>query len=92
MNFETVEGKDKGNVTLYALSTCIWCRKTKELLTKMGVGFRYVYVDLLQGSDRDEAIDAIKRYNSSLSFPTLVVGDKAIVGFREKEIKEALEK
>ena len=75
---------------LYALSTCIWCKKTRELLQSLGVAFDYIYVDLLKGEDRDQVIDEIKKYNPSASFPTIVIGGKAIVGFREKEIKEAL--
>lgn len=90
MNFEHVEGKDKGKVTLYALSTCGWCKKTKELLSSLGVDFSYIYVDLQKGDDRSNVIDEVKRYNSGLSFPTLVIGDKCIVGFHEKEIIEAL--
>lgn len=91
MNFEHVAGKDKGKVTLYALSTCIWCKKTKELLSSLGVGFNYIYVDLLKGNDRSMMVEEVKKYNPACSFPTLVVGDKCIVGFREKEIKEALQ-
>jgi glutaredoxin-like protein NrdH len=91
MNFEHVPGKDKGKVTLYALSTCIWCKKTKELLSTLGVSFNYIYVDLLKGYDRSKMVDEVKKYNPACSFPTLVVGDKCIVGFREKEIKEALQ-
>lgn len=90
MNFERVDGKDKGKITLYALSTCIWCKKTKEMLSSLGVGFDYIYVDLLKGKDRAEALEEIKRYNPSISFPTLVIGDNVVVGFREKEIREAL--
>ncbi len=75
---------------LYALSTCIWCKKTRELLQSSGVAFDYVYVDLLKGEDRAQAIEEIKKYNPGTSFPTIVIGEKAIVGFREKEIKEAL--
>jgi glutaredoxin-like protein NrdH len=91
MNFEHVPGKDKGKVTLYALSTCIWCKKTKELLSTLGVSFNYIYVDLLKGNDRSKMVDEVMKYNPACSFPTLVVGDKCIVGFREKEIKEALQ-
>ena len=83
-------GKDKGKIMLYALSTCIWCKKTKELLSSMGVAFDYIYVDLLKGEERAKAIASVKRFNPSTSFPTLVVNDKAIIGFKEKEIKEAL--
>jgi len=90
MNFEHVAGKERGKITLYALSTCIWCKKTRELLTALGVSFDYIYVDLLKGEDRTKAIEQVKHYNPSTSFPTLVIGDKSIVGFREKEIREAL--
>jgi glutaredoxin-like protein NrdH len=92
MKFEHVAGLDRGRITLYALSTCIWCRKTKELLSGLGVAFDYIYVDLLKGAERQEAIDQVKRFNPSTSFPTLVIGDsKCIIGFREKDIKEALQ-
>lgn len=90
MNFEHVAGKDMGKITLYALSTCIWCKKTKEFLSSMGVAFDYIYVDLLKGDDRSKAIEQVKKYNPDTSFPTIVIGEKGIVGFREKEIKEAL--
>jgi glutaredoxin len=90
MNFEHVPGRDLGKITLFALSTCIWCKKTRELLAEMGVAFDYIYVDLLKGEERSNAIATVKRYNPSASFPTLVIGEKGIVGFREKEIKEAL--
>ena len=90
MNFEHVAGNDKGKIMLYALSTCIWCKKTRELLQSSAVAFDYIYVDLLKGEDRVQAIDEIKKYNPGTSFPTLVIDGKAIVGFREKEIKEAL--
>ncbi|MCJ7445906.1 MAG: glutaredoxin family protein [Methanotrichaceae archaeon] len=90
MNFEHVDGKDKGKITLYALSTCIWCKETKDLLSDLGAKYDYAYVDLLKGNDREVAIEQVKHYNPSCSFPTLIIGDKCIVGYKEKEIKEAL--
>ena len=41
-----VEGTDKGRVVLYALSTCQWCRKVKDLLKELGIDFYYIDVDL----------------------------------------------
>ncbi len=90
MNFENVAGKDRGKIWLFALSTCVWCKKTKEFLSSLGVAFDYIYVDLLKGEERAEAIAEVKKYNPSLSFPTLVIGEKSIVGLKEKEIREAL--
>jgi len=91
MATEHVDGKNKGKVMLYALSTCGWCAKTKDLLREMGVEFEYTFVDLLEGKEQDEAISIIEKCNPHGSFPTLVINDKVvIVGYREKEIREAL--
>lgn len=88
---EHVNGKDRGAVMLYALSTCGWCAKTKDLLREMGVAFDFTYVDLLDGREQDDAMAMVERYNPSGSFPTLVIGNKrAIIGYREQEIREAL--
>jgi glutaredoxin-like protein NrdH len=91
MAVEHVNGKKKGKVMLYALSTCGWCARTKELLRDLGVDFDYTYVDLLEGQEQDLVINEVERWNPKGSFPTLVIGDrKTIVGFQEKEIREAL--
>lgn len=87
---EHVDGKDKGKVMLYALSTCGWCGKTKDLLRELGIGFDYAYVDLLDGKEQSDAMDQVEKFNPSGSFPTLVINDRiSIVGFKEKEIREA---
>jgi glutaredoxin len=91
MPMEHVDGDDKGELVLYALSTCGWCKKTRLLLEDLKVEFSYIYVDLLEGDERNEIIEQVKKFNSNLSFPTLVIDDdKTIVGFNEEEIREAL--
>ena len=91
MDIEHVDGKKKGKIMLYALSTCGWCNKTKDLLRELGVDFDYTYVDLLEGKEQDEAMNEVEKWNPKGSFPTLVIRDKkGIVGFREDEIREAL--
>jgi len=91
MVMEHVKGIDKGKVVLYALSTCVWCKKTRKLLLDLGVNYSYVYVDLLKGKERDEAIEKVKRHNVKCTFPTLIINDDVcIVGYKEKETKEAL--
>jgi glutaredoxin-like protein NrdH len=85
------EGKKKGKITLYALSTCGWCKKTKQLLTDLGVDFSYIYVDELSPPEMEKMYNEVKRWNPSGSFPVIVIDDrKTIVGFRENEIREAL--
>lgn len=90
--FTTVKGKSRGSVDLYALSTCIWCRKTRNLLEDLGVAFNYVYVDLLEEDDRDTVMQELEKWNPRRSYPTLVLNNKTcIVGFKEEEIREALQ-
>jgi glutaredoxin-like protein NrdH len=79
-------------ITLYALSTCIHCKKTKEFLDDCGVKYDCVFVDKLEGDERKQTIETIKKVNPKLSFPTLVVHEEAIVGFKQDQIKEALER
>ena len=88
-----VEGSDCGPVMLYTLSTCIWCKKMKDLLQEMNVGYEYIDVDLLQGEERERAIEELKRFNPGCSFPSLVVDNsQCIVGYDETRVKEALKR
>jgi glutaredoxin-like protein NrdH len=93
MTIMHVKGENKGKIILYALSTCVWCKKTKKLLTELGVEFYYVYVDLLEGSEQSTVLDEMKRHNPVCSFPTLVIDDKTcIIGYKEEKIREAFGK
>jgi glutaredoxin-like protein NrdH len=93
MKMEHVDGKNAGKVLLFALSTCGWCGKTKELLKELGIAFDFVYVDLLPPEDIDAAIAIIEKFNPAGSFPTLIIDDKkVVVGFREEEIRGAFSK
>lgn len=78
------------SVKLYALSTCIHCRHTKDFLKDHGVTYDCVDVDTLQGDERQAMIEEVKRYNPNCTFPTILIGDQVIVGFRKDEIEEAL--
>jgi len=77
-------------VKVYSLSTCSHCKSTKKLLSECNITYDYVDVDTLVGDERKAILEDVKKVNSRCSFPTIVIGDKVIVGFKEKEIKEAL--
>ncbi|MDO8491728.1 MAG: glutaredoxin family protein [Dehalococcoidia bacterium] len=90
MTVEHVQGREAGQVMLFALSTCVWCKKTRSLLDELGVAYDCQYVDLLQGNARTKAISAVRQSNPRSSFPTLIVNKRVIIGFQETEIREAL--
>ncbi|MBL7179205.1 MAG: glutaredoxin family protein [Pseudomonadota bacterium] len=78
------------SVQLYSLSTCSHCKATKNLLADCTVKYEFVDVDLLQGEERAAILEDVKKFNPKCSFPTIIIGNTVIVGFKEKEIKEAL--
>jgi glutaredoxin len=87
-----VEGENKKNgVFLYALSTCVWCKKTRALLEELKVDYDYEYVDLLAGDEYDKVMREIEAVNPRGGFPTMVINKtNVIVGFKPEEISETL--
>jgi glutaredoxin len=77
-------------IKVYSLSTCSHCKATKKLLDECTIQFEFVDVDLLEGEERTAMVAEVKKINERCSFPTIIIGDKVIVGYKEKEIKEAL--
>jgi len=78
-------------VSFYGLSTCIWCKRTRQFLESQGVSFDYVYVDLYRGQEREDLVATIRRWNPSVSFPTVVIDDaRCVVGYKPEQLKEAL--
>jgi glutaredoxin len=84
-----VAGKDVGEIVLYALSTCQWCKKTKELLNKLKLRYDYIDVNLLNKADEHELNELFKHMNLDMNFPVIVVNDKnVIVGYQEDKIRK----
>ena len=77
-------------VRMYTLSTCSHCKATKKLLDDCQVQYDFTDVDLLEGDERAAVLEDVKKLNPRCSFPTIIIGDKVIVGYKEDEIKEAL--
>ncbi len=75
---------------LYTLSTCSHCKSCKRFLGECGIEYEFTDVDLLPEADKTEVLDEIKRLTSRCAFPTIIIGEKVIVGFREREIRQAL--
>ncbi|MBW2708274.1 MAG: glutaredoxin family protein [Deltaproteobacteria bacterium] len=78
------------SVKLYTLSTCGHCKSTKTLLNECKVKYDCTDVDLLHGDERAAILEDVKKWNPNCSFPTIIIGDTVIVGYREDEIREAL--
>lgn len=77
-------------VKLYTLSTCGHCTATKKFLDDCRVAYEFTDVDLLDDKNRTAILEILKKFNPRYTFPTIIIGDTVIIGFRENEIREAL--
>jgi len=77
-------------VKLYSLSTCSHCKATKKFLNDCQVQYEFTDVDKLEGEERAAILEDVRKWNPKCSFPTVIIGEKVIVGHKEDEIREAL--
>jgi glutaredoxin len=54
------------------------------------VQYEFTDVDLLSNEEKKIIIEDVRKLNPQCTFPTLVIGDKVIVGFDEAKIRKAL--
>ena len=78
------------DVKLYALSTCGHCRDTKTFLRQCGVDYDCVDVDKLDETGRKKVLQELMKISQECAFPTLIIGNKVVVGFKKEEIKQLL--
>ncbi len=91
--YEHITGRRTENpVTVYALSTCAFCRKAIEMLEQEGIEFSYVYLDRLDPELKRAAKDQLRaRFESLPVFPVLLVGEEAALsGYSENKWRQII--
>ena len=78
------------SVKLYTLSTCIHCKAAKKFLEDCGVKYDFQDVDLCSGEEQSALLEELRKFNPGCTFPTIIIGNKIIVGFRELLLRETL--
>ena len=78
-------------IKMYTISTCGHCKAAKQFMCDQKLLHEFTDVDLLTGEERKLVLDEVRKYNPNCSFPTILIGDKVIIGFNEADIREALD-
>ena len=83
---------DKNKVTVYALSTCGFCRRGLNFLRENSIKFKYIYIDKLEFDTKQELKKELyETYQQRPVFPYLVMNDKEVLtGFRKELWEEKL--
>ena len=91
MKLVKVSGENKSHrVFVYALSTCAWCKRTKQFLKDSKMSYEYVDVDLASPQDREKIDSELQKWKCN-AYPAVLIDDKRlIVGFKPDELKEVL--
>ncbi len=91
ITFIEEDGKNAINeLTVFALSTCGFCRRGINFLKENEMKFRYVYIDKIEFEKKSKLKkDLQEKFNKRVAFPFLVCNDeKAIVGFVKSDWEE----
>jgi glutaredoxin len=86
--FTEIEGRNIGDIRIYTLSTCGWCKKTKNFLNENNIKYSYIDIDRLNPEDADPIRKEQLKHNPAGSFPTIVVDGACIVGYDEAKLTE----
>jgi glutaredoxin len=87
-----VKGSKKDHeVLVYALSTCGWCKKTKQFLRNNSIEYEYVDLDLASPEERQPIIDELSSNNIPLAFPITIIDNQTMVrGYNPDKLTEEL--
>lgn len=94
LEYTKVEGENKKHaVTVYALSTCGFCKRALSFLDTHKFEYFYIYMDKIPLETKTEAKKILKeRFKQDVAFPFAVVDDREpLVGFIEADWKRTLE-
>ncbi len=74
-------------VYMYTLSTCPWCRKTKQFFKDNKIEFDYIDFDLASEEDQDRIREEMSRYGGT-AFPFVKIGEKVVIGYDPEKYSE----
>lgn len=76
-------------VSMYTLSTCPWCRKTKKFFTERNIPFDYIDYDLTDDSTQKRIITDMENHGAS-GFPYVMIENDIIEGYNPDKYTKLL--
>ena len=82
--FQEVEGQiSSQEISIFTLSTCMWCKKAKNWLIERGIKYHYVDVDKIDPSEKSKVLTYLREnYKPDrISYPFFICDDEFVVGY-----------
>ena len=77
-------------VSMYTLSTCPWCRKTKQFFRDRGISFDFIDYDLASQDVQQKITNEMTKQAGPIAFPFVKVGDTVVVGYNPERYEQLL--
>lgn len=74
---------------MYTLSTCPWCRKTKQFFTERNIPFEYTDYDLAEAEEQQKIRNEMEKYGS-VAFPFVKINGDVVIGWNPEKYAELL--
>jgi len=75
---------------VYRISTCHWCDKVETFLKKHGINYKSIVIDLLDGTEQENAIAESYHLSKQRSFPVTYIDGTCVIGFHESRLRHLL--
>jgi glutaredoxin len=77
-------------ITVYSLSTCLWCKKTKKYFEDKRMPFEAVDYDKQEDARQEEMMKEMKASGCTGSFPFTRIGGACVQGYDPDEFEKLL--
>ncbi|CAJ38026.1 glutaredoxin family protein [Methanocella arvoryzae] len=68
-------------ISMYTLSTCPFCRKTKKYFRDRGIQFDYIDYDTADEKEQERIAADMMKHTDHIAFPFVRIGDTVVIGF-----------
>jgi Glutaredoxin and related proteins len=77
-------------ISMYTISTCPVCRKTKEFFRTKGIPFDFIDYDLASESEQNKIAAEMMKGIGNIGFPFVRIGDVVVIGFNPERFEQLL--
>ena len=77
-------------VKLYTLSTCLWCKRTKQFFADRKIPFEAVDYDKQDEARQEELMAEMRAAGGTGSFPFVKIGGASTQGYDPEEFEKLL--
>ncbi len=77
-------------ISMYTLSTCPFCRKTKKYFHDRNIPFDYVDYDTSDEKEQERIAADMKKYVGHIAFPFVRIDNEVVVGYNPERYDQLL--